>query len=184
VVTLQTELNRLGFVPGAADGVFGTLTQQAVDAAQGYFGLTRDGVAGPVTLARLATARATPAPTWCRATACVDVTRGVLFLQERTRRLIVHVSTGGEYWYRSPSGGLAFAHTPRGSFTIYRKIPGWHRSALGLMYDSSYLYRGYAIHGDTIVPPNPVSHGCVRVTMALAARVYADLPIGAGVTVR
>ena len=55
VVTLQRRLAALHYFDvGAADGVFGAGTYHAVVAFQKVQGLTRDGVAGQVTWARLA----------------------------------------------------------------------------------------------------------------------------------
>ncbi len=45
---LQESLVRLGLYPGRPDGVFGYLTQDAVEKLQGEFGLRVDGVAGPM----------------------------------------------------------------------------------------------------------------------------------------
>ena len=49
VKRLQHLLERRGFHPGAADGVFGGATESAVLAAQAAHGLIADGVAGPMT---------------------------------------------------------------------------------------------------------------------------------------
>ena len=46
---LQERLKAIGFFSGAIDGVFGTETQAAVQAAQRNFGLEADGVVGPAT---------------------------------------------------------------------------------------------------------------------------------------
>lgn len=53
VAELQADLFRAGHDTGGADGVFGPLTDRAVRAFQQKYGLTVDGVAGPVTLAKL-----------------------------------------------------------------------------------------------------------------------------------
>ncbi|MBV9380665.1 MAG: L,D-transpeptidase, partial [Streptosporangiaceae bacterium] len=79
------------------------------------------------------------------------------------------VSAGGGYTYPCPSGTCT-AITPTGEFHALYYISGWHRSYLGLMYNPTYFnYSGDAIHGDTDVPVNPVSHGCVRIPMDIAA---------------
>jgi len=52
VVELQRALARLGLYPASPDGVFGYLTQDAVERLQKEFGLRVDGVAGPM-VARL-----------------------------------------------------------------------------------------------------------------------------------
>ena len=49
VKRLQGLLAQRGFGPGAADGVFGAATAQAVKKAQKAHGLTADGIAGPLT---------------------------------------------------------------------------------------------------------------------------------------
>lgn len=49
VMEIQAMLRKLGYDPGAVDGVFGPRTQQAVLQFQRDFGLTADGVIGPNT---------------------------------------------------------------------------------------------------------------------------------------
>jgi lipoprotein-anchoring transpeptidase ErfK/SrfK len=61
------------------------------------------------------------------------------------------------------------AHTPSGTFRVYKKINGWRRSALGLLYYPSYIVKGYAIHGSRSAPAFPASHGCIRIPMFAAA---------------
>src|SRR5690606_15958967 len=56
VLALQQRLSELGYWLGTPDGNYGQLTRQAVMAFQKVEGLTRDGVAGPATRQRLATA--------------------------------------------------------------------------------------------------------------------------------
>jgi len=53
VVTLQKRLNELGYNCGAADGIFGSKTRQAVMAFQKDNGLAVDGIVGPKTIAKL-----------------------------------------------------------------------------------------------------------------------------------
>jgi lipoprotein-anchoring transpeptidase ErfK/SrfK len=49
-------------------------------------------------------------------------------------------------------------------------MPGWVTVPLGQMYNPVFFIgTAYAIHGDTDVPLQPVSHGCVRVPMDIAA---------------
>lgn len=52
-VILQGILNRRGFNCGTPDGYFGAKTQAAVNKAQEYYGLTVDGICGPLTWAKL-----------------------------------------------------------------------------------------------------------------------------------
>jgi peptidoglycan hydrolase-like protein with peptidoglycan-binding domain len=58
VRSLQRALVRIGDPPGPLDGRYGPVTERAVLAFQTTYGLALDGIAGPRTLARLATAEA------------------------------------------------------------------------------------------------------------------------------
>jgi hypothetical protein len=98
----------------------------------------------------------------------VNKPRQVLYVVRASRvALISPVSTGG--------GGH---YTPVGQFAIYRKVGGFDPSPLGTLYDPMYFTGGYAIHGNPSVPPYPASHGCVRVPMWIAPRIYATNPYG------
>ena len=88
----------------------------------------------------------------------VDKTRQVLFEVERGRvALVVHVSTG------------ATGNTPVGIWHVYRRVAGFD----WVLYYPTYFLRGFAIHGYPDVPPYPASHGCVRVPMWIAQKLYA-----------
>src|SRR5215211_7698128 len=62
VRALQSRLRRLGYEPGPIDGIYGPLTEAAVERFQGAQGLAVDGVAGPQTAARLEAKRAALVP--------------------------------------------------------------------------------------------------------------------------
>jgi lipoprotein-anchoring transpeptidase ErfK/SrfK len=70
--------------------------------------------------------------------------------------------------YHTSSGAPA-TPTIIGSFRVYRKDPG--TNALGMVH-SSYFIRGYAIHGYVDVPAFNASHGCLRVPLPDAWRIY------------
>lgn len=53
VKALQEKLNKLGFNCGTPDGIFGTNTKKAVENFQKAYGLTVDGIAGPLTLTKI-----------------------------------------------------------------------------------------------------------------------------------
>ncbi len=72
----------------------------------------------------------------------------------------LNTSTGGGYTY----GDGTVAITPMGHFHIYKASNGLVVDSLGALWRPRYFTGGYAIHGDTNVPPVPVSHGCVRVS--------------------
>ena len=63
VIDLQNRFTALGFSPGSADGIFGSLTEAAVKSFQRSRGLAADGIVGPQTWgALLGTAPAAPSP--------------------------------------------------------------------------------------------------------------------------
>lgn len=95
---------------------------------------------------------------------------------------ILPVSTGNEGRYFD-QGKWQRAHTPRGRFTVGRKIEGWRRSTLGLLYYPCYFSGGVAIHGSPTVPAYPASHGCVRIPMSAARGFSQMVPVGTEVIV-
>jgi lipoprotein-anchoring transpeptidase ErfK/SrfK len=80
-------------------------------------------------------------------------------------------------------GEIHRAHTPRGKFTVVRKISGWRRSSLGLLYYPNYIVNGIAIHGSLLIPAFPASHGCIRIPMFASKEVSEMLPVGTIVVV-
>ena len=95
----------------------------------------------------------------------------VLVLYDNNQiELISHVSTGGGYYFCSPGGGCGTAITPTGDYHTLSFLPGWVTVPLGYMYNPVFFIgTAYAIHGDVPVPLQPVSHGCVRIPMDIAA---------------
>ena len=92
------------------------------------------------------------------------------------------VSSGSGKLFTS-EGRTRRAITPRGRFTVFRKIAGWHKSPLGMLYYPTYITQGVAIHGSTSVPPRPASHGCIRIPMSAAKAIFDATPIGTVVIV-
>ena len=82
-------------------------------------------------------------------------------------QLVLPVSTG------------ATGNTPLGTFHVYRKVAGYS----WVLYYPSYFLRGFAVHGYPDVPPYPASHGCVRIPMWVAQRVYALIPDGSRIVI-
>ncbi len=72
----------------------------------------------------------------------------------------------------------ATGNTPVGVWHVYSKVPGFNAKE---MYYSSFFVGAFAIHGYHSVPPYPASHGCVRIPLWVAPRVYSL--IGYGTTV-
>ena len=185
VVALQNRLNALGYWAGPADGSYGDATVQAVYALQKAAGLPVDGQAGPQTEAALnAGARPHPQSTTGYVVE-VDLARDlVMFVNYGRLEYTLNTSTGGGYTYYD-NGQTNVAITPQGHFSIYRAVNGTVTDSLGTLYRPRYFTGGYAIHGDSYVPPHPVSHGCVRVSNEAIDWIWANnlLPIGAPVWV-
>ena len=94
------------------------------------------------------------------------------------------VSTGNDRPFKV-RGRRYVGRTPRGNFSIGRKIVGVRYSslAIGRMYYPSYFVGGFAIHGGRL-PGYPASHGCVRIPMGQAVSFFNWAVRGTGVTVR
>lgn len=173
VLALQRQLADLGYWLGTPDGVFDDVTRHAVVALQKAAGLARDGVVGPNTAAALRQGYRPVPRTRAGDALEVDLRHQILMVvDDGSLTAILDTSTGGGYTYWQ-SGGAYFAVTPRGQFTVTRRVDGWDRSRLGWLWRPAYFFGGYAIHGYAEVPPYPASHGCVRVTMAAMDWLWA-----------
>ncbi len=166
MVALQQRLSSLGYWLGTPDGTFGDSTQQAVYALQKAAGISRDGVVGPITTQALAQGtvpqpRGTPGSGYVIE---IDLEHGLLMMVKDGRlQTTLNTSTGGGYTY-TQDGVTAVADTPTGHFAIFRQVDGMVVNSLGELWRPKFFDAGFAIHGDTYVPPEPVSHGCVRVS--------------------
>ena len=170
---LQRRLAQLKYYPGSIDGKFGTNTLEAVWAFQEVQGLRGENFVSSAMQRALAHPRAprvldrAAGPNRIEINLAIEVL--VLYHNNRVQ-LISHVSTGGGYYYCSPAGGCGVAITPTGNFRTLSFFPGWIQVPLGEMYNSVFFIgTAFAIHGDTYVPRAPVSHGCVRLPMDIAA---------------
>jgi hypothetical protein len=185
VTTLQMYLSSLGYWVGTPDGTFGDSTQQAVWALQKAAGLTTNGVVGPATAVALASG-VVPKP---RSTAGyvveVDLQDDLLMVVDGGKLLhTLNVSTGGGYTYVD-QGVTSVATTPSGVFHVYNVIDGLDVDSLGALWRPRFFYGGFAVHGDSYVPPFPESHGCVRVSDEAINWIWAEniMPIGTEVWV-
>jgi peptidoglycan hydrolase-like protein with peptidoglycan-binding domain len=182
---VQRELSALGYWLGPPDGVFGDATQQAVYALQKSAGLSRDGVVGPSTYAALAKGvRPVPKPASGN---LVEVDLGddlLMILRHGKLYETLNTSTGGGYTYYD-QGTTSVAETPQGIFHVYRQVNGLVVDTLGELWRPKYFDTGFAIHGDSYVPPYPVSHGCVRVSNEAIDWIWANnvIPLGTKVWV-
>ena len=185
VLALQQRLVDLGYWLGSADGHYGQLTRQAVMAFQKAEGLGRDGVAGPATQGRLASAGRQSSRVGGTGLE-IDLERQILMIVEGGQvRWVINTSTGNNETYTSSTGGSAQAVTPPGSFTINREIDGVREAPLGTLYRPKYFNGGIAIHGSGSIPAHPASHGCARVTNSAMDMLWASgvAAIGTPVTV-
>jgi peptidoglycan hydrolase-like protein with peptidoglycan-binding domain len=153
VEALQTRLYSLGYFLPAFTGIYDGATSHAVMAFQKQHGLERDGVAGPDTVATLATATK------------VEPTRGTerhLEVNLAHQVLVVVDGTGGAVAIDATTG-KASTPTPPGTFAVFRQVNGWDPGPNGSLYRPKYFNRGIAVHGGPPVIADPASHGCVRV---------------------
>jgi lipoprotein-anchoring transpeptidase ErfK/SrfK len=167
VVALERRLAELRYALPVVDGSFGLETTQAVLAFQAVERLPRTGRVDVRTWRRLVAAH-TPLPRF-RGTH-IEVSKGsqyLLAVRDNRVTAIVHVSTG------------ATGNTPIGTFHIYRKSVGWD----WVLWYPMYFLRGFAIHGYPSVPAYPASHGCVRIPMWIAPRLFGQFGYGQTVTV-
>jgi len=173
VKALQRRLAALKYYPGAIDGRFGTNTLEAVWAFEEVQGLPAHDYVTSAMKWALAHPKAPRklVPKGGANRIEINLSREVLVLYHNSQvQLISHVSTGGHYYFCSPGGGCGYAITPTGNYRTVVFMPGWVTVPLGEMYNPVFFIgTAFAIHGDTYVPLAPVSHGCVRIPMDIAA---------------
>lgn len=107
----------------------------------------------------------------------VDLYRQVLFVVETGGLVsrILPVSTGSGECF-TEGGRTRRAITPVGRFKVERRVAGWRKSPLGTLYYPLYIHYGIAIHGNRAVPPQPASHGCIRIPLHTAIELAAMTP--------
>jgi hypothetical protein len=171
---LQHRLQDLGYWLGEPDGTYTDLTTQAVLAFQKQEGLHRDGIAGPVTLARLTDA-GRPAPGRPDAVDHLEV--------DLERQVVRWVSGGQVQLVLNTSTGKPSTPTRPGDYSIRRVIDGVRHAPLGNLYRPMYFNGGIAIHGYAHVPAYAASHGCTRVSPAAMDLLWQTAGIGVGTPV-
>lgn len=162
VLVLERRLAELRYALPRVDGHYGLDTVQAVLAFQKVQRLPQTGRVDARLWHELRRASA-PRPRYAGTHIEVSKSRQLLFVVRGGRvESVVHVSTG------------ATGNTPLGTWRIYRKVTGWD----WVLWYPMYFLRGFAIHGYPDVPAYPASHGCVRVPMWIAPRLYASFSHG------
>jgi hypothetical protein len=170
VYALEQRLNELHFALGRVDGYYGYDTSDAVVAFQKLHGLARTGSVDARFWRELELAHA-PIPRHTGEGTHVEVNKErqvLMLIRDGHVTLVVPVSTG------------ATGNTPVGLWHVYSKVPGYNAKE---MYYSSFFIGGFAIHGYHSVPYYPASHGCVRIPIWVAPRVYSLIGYGEAVYV-
>lgn len=180
----QQRLSDLGYWIGKVDGKWGEASRHALIAFQK---VERRKRTGRLTLDELQALRSATRPVPRErgfAHVEVDLRYQVLFMVEAdgTISKILPVSTGNGKPFEI-EGEIDLAITPLGRFRVYRKLDGWRKSKLGLLYYPSYIVGGIAIHGNPSVPAQPASHGCIRIPMFASEEFSRITPIGTQVIV-
>jgi hypothetical protein len=160
---LDRRLHELHFALLRVDGYYGPDDVDAVIAFQKLHGLLRTGRVDARFWRELQQAHV-PRARYPGDHVEVSKWRQVLLLvRDGKVALTVPVSTG------------ATGNTPLGLWHVYSKVPGYNAKE---MYYSSFFVGGFAIHGYHSVPPYPASHGCVRIPLWVATRVYSLIDYG------
>lgn len=187
VRAIEARLDVLHFHVGSVDGVFDHDTSFGVQALQKLAGLDRDGRVSQTVLDRLGTSQPPTALVGGggQTRVEIDLRSQLLFLYEAdslSKILPVSTGTGERFCTR---GDCGVAVTPAGAFRVDYFKPGWDESRLGELYNPVYFNPkdGIAIHGYPEVPPEPASHGCVRIPMSAAEWLHTKLPKGTPVYV-
>jgi len=163
---LDRRLHELHYALGRVDGYYGEDDVDAVTAFQKLHGLARTGSVDTRVWTALAHATV---PRARYPGDHIEVSKGlqVLFVvRDGQVALVSTVSTG------------ATGNTPLGHFRVYSKVPGFNAKE---MFYSSFFIGGFAIHGYHSVPAYPASHGCVRIPLWVAVRVYSLIDYGTSV---
>jgi hypothetical protein len=185
VLALERRLITLQFDPGDVDGIFDASTGHAVMAFQKLHGLERTSRATTAVIEAMNTAGlpASLVPGADHDRVEVDLPRQVLIVWKNGAVFrVVDVSTGNNRRY-CVEGECGRAVTPGGSYRISRRINGWRKSRLGMLYNPLYFNGGIAIHGAPSVPAGPASHGCVRIPMYISKWFPDQVPNGTPVYV-
>lgn len=174
----------LGYWAGPVDGKFDFDSRHALIAFQKVEGRARTGVLTTIELDALRNSSRPVARHTNYPHVEIDLNRQILLLvnEDREVQRVLPVSTGNEKLYMD-HGQIHRARTPTGTFKVLRKIKGWRRSSLGLLYYPSYIVNGIAIHGSLSIPTRPASHGCIRVPMFAAKDLSALMPVGMEVVI-
>src|SRR5918997_1161482 len=168
---LQRRLRRLGYVTGAP-GSFDARTGRAVLAFRKVTGMARTSRASIGVMRALARGRG--------GFRIRFPTHGRHIEADLSRQVIALVDGGRVRRIYPVSSGTPGTPTVVGSFKVYSKTPGTNAKG---MLDAAYFFGGYATHGYPSVPVYPASHGCLRVPVPDARRLFRWIRVGTPVDV-
>ena len=181
VAALQQLLSSAGFYRNEVDGVYDAQTRSAVIAFHKALDQPRTSAWRSGDWQALCAYSAPPLPPRQGQPDRVeiDLNRQVLYLIKQDKvTAVMPISSGNGKPYQEESGNWVKAVTPAGDYSILRFYNGWRTSYLGELYRPWYFYNGYAVHGSPSVPPEPASHGCVRVPIWDADYLAHQLQVG------
>lgn len=132
---LDKTLRSISYPSGGVNASLDYPTLQAAYAFEKVHHMTRDAVVPPSEMTRIALSQRPRAPKRSpKSFVDIDMSRQVLF--EVRKRTVVHtipISSGNEAYY-TYDGTTYESHTPRGTYSVVRKIAGWRISFLGRLY--------------------------------------------------
>jgi lipoprotein-anchoring transpeptidase ErfK/SrfK len=169
--SLQRRLRRLGYATGSP-GAFDARTARAVLAFRKVTGMARTTSASSAVMHAIARGAGRFAIRF--------PAHGRHIEADLSRQVIALVAGGRVRRIYPISSGKASTPTVRGSFRVYAKTPGTNAKG---MVDAAYFFGAYATHGYFQVPAFPASHGCLRVPIAEARRLFDWITIGTPVDV-
>jgi hypothetical protein len=182
VTEVENMLAALKYDPGGLDGVADEQFECAITAFQKMNGLVRTGFINPQVIQAL-DSPVYPVHSKDHKGVHVeaDLVRQVLVVYDDDEILrILPISSGANKPFPEPEGGYGSAKTPLGNFKFFAHIHGIHTGHLGDLYNPVYFEQGgYAVHGDTEVPPFNASHGCLRIPIRDSEWFEEKVPLGA-----
>jgi lipoprotein-anchoring transpeptidase ErfK/SrfK len=168
---LQRRLRRLGYVTGER-GSFDARTARAVLAFRKVAGMARTTNASVELMRAIARGEG--------GFAIRFPTHGRHVEADLSRQVIALIAGGRVRRIYPVSSGAPPTPTVQGSFRVYAKTPGTNAKG---MVDAAYFIGGYATHGYASVPVFAASHGCLRVPLGDAHRLFRWIRIGTPVDV-
>jgi lipoprotein-anchoring transpeptidase ErfK/SrfK len=185
MLACERRLLELGYWVETPDGVEDESAVSAITAFRRVSGYVNTGRPNEADLRALGEAKPLVTDASGGARFEVDVRLQIIYFVDDGGRVsrILPVSTGSGQLF-TEGGRTRRARTPKGSFTVYRKLYGWRESPMGRMYYPSYIVGGLAVHGSPYVAGYPRTHGCVAVPMFAAEKLSELMPVGTVVRIR